>query len=90
MYFSIVTFILGLVDVYVGIIVIYILMSWLPNKNGFILNLYKGLGFICEPYLGLFRKIIPPIGGGGFGLDISPIIAIIVLQLFARLIVRLF
>jgi YggT family protein len=43
------------------------------------------LGFlreVCEPYLRLFRRILPSFGG----LDFSPIIAIIVLQLAARLI----
>jgi YggT family protein len=42
------------------------------------------LGFlreVCEPYLRLFRRILPSFGG----LDFSPIIAIIVLQLAARL-----
>jgi YggT family protein len=36
---------------------------------------------VCEPYLRLFRRILPSFGG----LDFSPIIAIIVLQLAARL-----
>ena len=34
---------------------------------------------MTDPYLRLFRRIIPPLGGGGFALDLSPIIAIIVL-----------
>ena len=40
------------------------------------------LDFVTEttnPYLNLFRRILPPIGGGGFALDLSPMIAIIVL-----------
>ena len=40
------------------------------------------IGFIhdvTDPYLRLFRRILPPVGGGGFALDLSPIIAIIVL-----------
>jgi YggT family protein len=42
------------------------------------------LGFlrdVCEPYLRLFRRFLPSFGG----LDLSPIVAIIVLQLAARL-----
>lgn len=71
-------------DIYVGVIIIYILMSWLPNHGGgWIGDIYRALGRICDPYLNLFRRIIPPIGGM---LDISPILAIIVLQLIARLI----
>ena len=42
------------------------------------------LGFlrdVTEPYLRLFRRILPSFGG----LDFSPIVAILVLQLAARL-----
>ena len=42
------------------------------------------LGFlreVCEPFLRLFRRFLPSFGG----LDFSPIVAIIVLQLAARL-----
>jgi YggT family protein len=37
---------------------------------------------VCEPYLRLFRRILPSIGG----LDFSPIIAIILLQVVGNLI----
>src|ERR687890_2712279 len=45
------------------------------------------LGFlrdVCEPYLGLFRRFIPPIGP----VDVSPIVAILVLQIVGRLIIN--
>jgi YggT family protein len=56
-------------------------MTWIPFKSGIIADIDKVLGKICDPYLDLFKKIIPPIGGM---LDISPILAIIVLQLIMR------
>jgi YggT family protein len=37
---------------------------------------------ICDPYLNLFRGIIPPLGGT---LDLSPILAFIVLDVRPRL-----
>lgn len=78
------TILLSICDLYVGVIIIYILMSWLPNhNNGLLGDIYRALGRICDPYLNLFRRIIPPIGGM---LDISPILAIIVIQLVGRLI----
>ncbi len=76
------TFLVSLVDLYVGLIIIYTLMSWLPNKTGWVATIYNMLHTICEPYLALFRRIIPPIGM----MDISPIVAIIVLQVAVRLI----
>ena len=61
----------------------YILSSWVPQiKNNIIVEF---LEVICEPYLKLFRKIIPPIGM----LDISPVVALIVLSLLQNFIVTL-
>ena len=48
-------------------------------------DVYNVLGSICEPYLGLFRKVIPAMGG----VDFSPVIAVIVLQLVVQVIGRL-
>ncbi len=46
------------------------------------------LGFlrdVCEPYLGIFRRFIPPIGP----VDVSPIVAILLLQIVGGIIVNL-
>lgn len=52
----------------------YVLLSWFPNaRESFIGRL---LGNIVEPYIGIFRRFIPPIGGV---LDLSPIIALFAL-----------
>lgn len=40
---------------------------------------------VCEPYLSLFRRFIPPIGP----LDITPIVAIVVLQVVGAIVVGL-
>ncbi|MGI6220372.1 MAG: YggT family protein [Coriobacteriales bacterium] len=77
--------ILKIIDLYVLVIFVYIIMSWIPNNNATFNTVYEALGRICEPFLGLFRKIIPPVGG----LDFSPIVAVIVLQLIARLVIGL-
>lgn len=78
-----------LFDFYCFILFVYILLSWFPHERGIMADIYYGLGRLCEPYLGLFRRFIPPIGGNGFGMDISPIVAILVLQLVVQLVVRL-
>ena len=59
-------------------------MSWFPHEKGIMKDIYDVLGSVCEPYLGLFRKIIPPMGN----IDFSPVFAVIVLELVARLIVK--
>ena len=77
--------IIALGNAYTIIIFVYVLMSWLPNtETGVVGQVYRALGTLCEPYLGLFRRLIPPIGGV---VDITPIIALLVLQFIVRLIV---
>ncbi|MBR2565457.1 MAG: YggT family protein [Paenibacillus sp.] len=63
-------------QIYFYMVIVYILMSWLPNaRESFIGEL---LGKFVEPYLSPFRRFIPPLFGV---LDISPIIALLVLRL---------
>ncbi|WP_407268043.1 YggT family protein [Radiobacillus sp. PE A8.2] len=55
-------------------LIAYILMSWFPGARESSIGSF--LTRICEPYLEPFRKIIPPLGM----IDISPIVAILVLN----------
>jgi len=63
------------VTIYTYALFIYILMSWFPGARESQIGAF--FASICEPYLEQFRKIIPPLGM----IDISPIVAIFVLQL---------
>lgn len=77
--------IIALANAYTTIIFVYVLMSWLPNTStGVVGDVYRALGKLCDPYLDLFKRFIPPIGGM---VDITPIIALLVLQFLVRLIV---
>ena len=78
--------IVSLADAYFFIIFVYIMMSWIAFKKGIVADIDTVLGKICDPYLDIFRKFIPPIGGM---LDISPIFALLVLQFGVRLIVSI-
>lgn len=79
--------IVELVDIYTFIIFVYVLLSWIPYKKGVLANVDEVLGKICDPYLDLFKRFIPPLGGM---VDISPIIAIVVLQLLVRVLYFIF
>jgi YggT family protein len=75
--------------VYLILIFARILMSWIPRipRSATLRPVLDFITDTTDPYLNIFRRIIPPIGSGGFGLDISPIVAIFVLILAERLIV---
>lgn len=70
---------LQIVQFYIYLIIGYVILSWFP-VSGIVGDVQRVLASIVEPYLGLFRRIIPPIGM----IDISPIVAIFVLQFAAR------
>ncbi|MBQ6445976.1 YggT family protein [Cytobacillus oceanisediminis] len=61
--------------IYSYALIVYILMSWIPNARETSIGVF--LAKICEPYLEIFRRFIPPLGM----IDISPIVAIFVLNL---------
>ena len=80
-YFWVYKFVKYLFNFYEYSMLAYILTSWFPQiKNNFIVEFLEA---ICEPYLKIFRKIIPPFGM----LDISPIAALVVLSVIENLII---
>ena len=77
--------------VYIVLIFINVLISWVPRMP-YNRWLRAFLDFVTEttnPYLNLFRRFLPPVGGGGFALDLSPIIGVIVLFVLQGLVVGL-
>ena len=75
--------------VYLILILIRILLSWIPRMpyNPVLSAIVTFVHDTTDPYLRLFRRIIPPLGGGGFALDLSPIVAIIVLAIVQAIVV---
>ena len=66
--------------VYLICIIAYIITSWIPLPYNVTLNrIQRFLYDVVDPYLRLFRRFIPQLRLGGLGLDLSPIIAILVL-----------
>jgi YggT family protein len=77
--------------VYIVLIFANVLLSFLPRVP-YSRWLRAVLDFVTEttnPYLNLFRRVLPPLGGGGFALDLSPMIGIVVLVLLRGLVVGL-
>ncbi len=64
--------------IYQFMIIGYILMSWIPSAQES--SIGRLLSKVVEPYLGFFRKFIPPIGM----IDISPIVALLLLRFYSK------
>jgi uncharacterized protein YggT (Ycf19 family) len=84
---NLVPFIVSFLNLYVLALIVYVVLSWFAGAAGGVLReIYRALGTICEPYLGLFRKFLPPIMIGSGGLDLSPIVAVLVLDIVVMVI----
>ena len=80
---SIVNFVDVFVTVYILLILAYIITSWIRLPYSPWLNrIQRFLYDVCEPYLRIFRRFVPAIGP----LDLSPMIAVIVLIVLQRII----
>lgn len=75
--------------VYIVLIFVRILLSWVPAlpTAGPVAGLVAFVSESTDPYLNLFRRFLPPVGGGGFALDLSPIVGVILLVLAQALLV---
>jgi YggT family protein len=88
---DIASYVSALFLVYIVLILIRVLISWVPRMP-YNRALRACLDFITEttdPYINVFRRILPPIGSGGFALDLSPMIAIIALVILRVVVVGL-
>lgn len=72
---------------YMVVLFARILLSWFPLAPG---TLFAGLQtfayMVTEPVLGPLRRMLPAVGFGGMGLDLSPLIVIIAVQVLQRMI----
>ena len=69
-------------QLYFWLILVRCLLSFVPSIDWY-KQPFTGLKDVTDLYLDIFRKIVPPIGG----LDFSPIIAVIALQILNYLII---
>jgi YggT family protein len=68
------------VDVFIGVYILlilaFIVLSWIRLPYSVWLNrIQRFLYDVCDPYLRLFRRVLPPLGP----LDLSPMVGVIVL-----------
>jgi YggT family protein len=70
------------IGVYILVILVYIITSWIRLPYSPTLNrIQRFLYDVCDPYLRLFRRVVPPLGP----LDLSPMLAVIALLVVQQL-----
>jgi YggT family protein len=74
--------------IYLVLIFIRILTSWIPRMpyNRYLAAFLQFVSDVTDPYLNLFRRFIPMVRIGPGALDLSPIVATIVLILVSSLV----
>ena len=78
-----------LFDVYLILIIAYIISSWIPLPYNVWLNrIQRFLYDVVDPYIRIFRRFVPQLSLGGLGLDLSPVIAILVLLALNRVVME--
>jgi YggT family protein len=81
---SVETFVNVFILLYGLVLLAYIITSWLRLPYSPTLNrIQRFLYDVCEPYLRLFRRLVPSAGG----IDFSPILAFIALSVIDRLLI---
>ena len=84
--YRLINLISALVNFYEWLVIIWCFMSWFPLREGSLMyDVAVVLDRIVSPYMNLFRRFIPPLGG----MDFSPIVGLFVLSFGERLIFRL-
>lgn len=68
------------ISIYSYLLIIRVLLTWFPQINWYN-QPFAALSQITDPYLNLFRSIIPPLGG----MDFSPILAFLALNVVSGL-----
>lgn len=84
--YRLINLISALVNFYKWLVIIWCFMSWFPLREGSLMyDVAVVIDRIVSPYMNLFRRFIPPLGG----MDFSPIVGLFVLSFGERLIFRL-
>jgi len=74
--------------VYLVLIFIRIILTWIPRipYNRWLNGVLKFVTDVTDPYLNLFRRILPPVRLGPGALDLSPIVATFVLIIVSSIV----
>ncbi len=70
----------ALLELYLLVLFARAILSWFPiNPDGAMATVQRGLYAITEPVLAPLRAVLPPMRMGGMGLDLSPMLVMLVI-----------
>ena len=73
----------ALLNFYEMLIVVWCILSWFPVREGSLVgDVAVVVNRLVAPYMNLFRRFVPPLGG----IDFSPIIAIFALSIIENVV----
>lgn len=76
----------ALLNFYEMLIVVWCILSWFPVREGSLVgDVAVVVNRLVAPYMNLFRRFVPPLGG----IDFSPIIAIFALSIIENVVLPL-
>ena len=87
---SLLLFLVRLLDFYTLIVFFYVVISWLfhfnilNSQNIFLWRVFEGFKKMTDPLLNYIRRYLPNLGG----LDISPVLLILIIYLFKDLLIE--
>lgn len=77
----------GLISLYILLIIVRALLSWFApqQQGGAVAQVDRVVIRVTEPLLGPLRRIIPRPGGSAMAIDLSPMVAVLLLALLRAL-----
>ena len=78
-----------LLSVYFLVLIVRMVLSWFPIAPGTAMETVASILYaLTEPVLGPLRRTIPPVRIGAMGLDLSPLILLIGIQILQGFLCR--
>ena len=92
--FDIAVLVVFAISAYRNLLFLYIIVTFLQSLAGLAIPelLRPVVNFVydvCEPFLRIFRGLLPGVRMGGMGLDLSPLIAFLVLWVVEQMAIRI-
>jgi YggT family protein len=79
----------SLLQLYLIVIFVRVILSWFPiSPDSALASVYRFVYAITEPVMGPIRRVMPGARVGGMGIDFSPIIVLLLLEVILIPLVR--